>query len=125
MYVWSTYSRVGAGFGDISLVVRGAVVDVRSRVRVEICGSARRLACGMDRKLLGLRRGIGRGSLVDSRGRQAIVGQRLGIDSGERANALSGGCISSAIAVTGGWRLVTAVGWCRAHGCRTEGLIDC
>jgi hypothetical protein len=80
-----THSRVCAGFGDISLVVRGAIVDVRSRVRIEICGGARRLASGMDRELLGLRRGIGGagGRLVDSRGRQAIVGQRLGINCGK------------------------------------------
>ena len=126
MFMLCTHSRVSAGFGDISLVVRGAVVDVRSRVRVEIRSGARRLARGMDGKLFGLRRGIGGGSrLVDSRSRQAIVGQRLGIDCGERADALSGGRISSAIAVTGGWRLVSAVGWCRAHGCRSEGLVDC
>jgi hypothetical protein len=37
----------------------------------------------MNGELLGLRRGIGGGRLVDSRGRQAIVGQRLRIGRGK------------------------------------------
>ncbi|KAH0281820.1 hypothetical protein KCU91_g81, partial [Aureobasidium melanogenum] len=39
-----TYSRVCTSFGNISLVVRGAIVDMRSRIRVEIWSGTRRSA---------------------------------------------------------------------------------